>query len=299
VMHGSSQNPLLKIGSKVNIQALKEKNDGEVDYGEYIITSLRCKCDNTLNYQNRFSGIPAEAKVPLYTNPNLIPHCDVQSAVVKDNNDPDKLGRVKVNFFWQESNIMSPWLRTVNAYSGADTGFYFIPEVGDEVLVGFEGGNAEKPYVIGSLYHGKNKPLGSWPEKDNSFKGIITKSKLKIEFDDKKKITTIETPGGNKAVLSDDGKSIVLHDQSNNKVELTTAGISLESTKDIKISSKGKITLDAVGAVDISSSGGDAKVKGMNINLDANIGLTAKGNATAELSASGQTTVKGAMVMIN
>jgi type VI secretion system secreted protein VgrG len=298
VIRGSSQNIQLKPGCKVNVKALKSGDSGTVDYGEYIITSMNYSCDNGMNYQNNFEGIPSEAKIPDYTNPDSLPYCDVQSAIVKDNNDPDKQGRVRVNFFWQDSNMMSPWLRVVNTYSGADAGFYFVPETGDEVLVGFEGGNAEKPYIIGSMYHGKNKPKASWPEKDNSFKGIITKSKLLIEFDDKKKITTIATPGGNKAVLSDDGKSILLQDQNQNKIEMTSGGIVMESVKNIKITSKSKITIEGTAGVDISSPA-DAKLSGMNIDLDANVSLKAKGNVTAELSATGQTTVKGAMVMIN
>jgi type VI secretion system secreted protein VgrG len=298
IMQGSSQNPQLKPGGRVNIKALKSGQSGEVDYGEYIITYLSHSCDSSMNYRNSFSGIPAEAKIPDYTNPRAVTYCETQSAVVKDNNDPDKLGRVRVNFFWQEKNDLSPWLRPVNAYSGADRGFYFIPEIGDEVLVGFESDDAEKPFLMGSMYHGKNKPKSVWPDKDNSFKGIITRSNMKIEFDDKKKITTIETPGGNKAVLSDDGKSVLLQDQNNNKVELSSNGILMDCAKDIKIISKGRITIDATGAIDISSSA-DAKVSGLNVDLKANVGLTAKGSATAELSATGQTIVKGAMVMIN
>jgi type VI secretion system secreted protein VgrG len=297
-MKGSSQNPKLMLGGKINIKALKVQQDGEVDYGEYIITSLSHHCDNTMNYRNSFEGIPSEAKIPDYTNPNAFPHCEIQSAIVKDNNDPDKLGRIRVKFFWQDDKMMSPWLRPVNVYSGDERGFYFIPEVGDEVLIGFEGGNAEKPFVLGSMYHGKNKPQGSWPEKDNSFKGIMTKSNLKIEFDDKKKITTIETPAGNKAVLSDDGKSILLQDQNQNKVEMSKNGITLDSPKDIKIESKGSIVFDAVKEVKISSRA-DVKVNGLNVNLEAQTGMIAKGMATAEFSASGQTTIKGAMVMIN
>ena len=269
-----------------------------MDYGEYIITSITHTCDNSMNYQNSFEGIPAEAKLPDYTNPHAIPFCETQSAVVKDNSDPDKLGRVRVNFIWQEDNLMSPWLRLVNVYAGSNMGFYFIPEVGDEVMVGFEGGNAEKPYVIGSMYHGKNKPEPAWPDKNNSFKGILTKSKLKIEFDDEKKTITIETPGGNIAVLSDDDKSILLQDQNQNKVELSSDGIVMDSMKDIKITSKSKITIDGTSGVEISSKA-DAKVSGLNIDLNANAGIKAKGNATAELSSSGQTTVKGTMVMIN
>ena len=297
-LNGSSQNPKLKTGSKVNIKALKVGESGEVDYGEYIITSIVHKCDSSMNYRNDFEGIPAEAKVPFYTNPYYFPRCETQNAVVKDNNDPDKMGRVRVNFLWQGNNIMSPWLRTVNVYSGAERGFYFIPETGDEVLVGFEEGDAERPYLIGSVYNGKNKPKPSWHDKDNSFKGVITKSNMKIEFDDKKKITTIETPGGNKVVLSDDQKSIIMQDQNNNKVELSSNGISMESMKDIRITSKSKITIEGTAGIEINSKA-DAKVTGLNVDLTANVGLTAKGNATAELSATGQTTVKGAIVMIN
>ena len=297
-MQGTSQNPKLKLGDRMNIKALKVQQDGEVDYGEYIITALSHHCDNSMNYHNSFEGIPSEAKIPDYTDPDAFPHCEIQSAIVKDNNDPDKLGRIRVKFFWQEENMMSPWLRHVNVYCGQERGFYFIPEVGDEVLIGFEGGNAEKPFVIGSMYHGKNKPKDTFPEKDNSFKGIITKSNLRIEFDDKKKITTIETPAGNKAVLSDDGKSILLQDQNQNKVEMSKDGIALNSPKDIKIESKGAIILDSLKEVKISS-GADVKVNGSNVNLEARVGMTAKGMATAELSASGQTTIKGAMVMIN
>ena len=297
-MQASSQNPTLNPGRKVNVKALKAEKGGEVDYGEYIITSVTHSCDNTMNYQNSFEGIPAESNIPDYTDPHAIPYCDTQSAEVKKNDDPDKLGRVRVHFFWQEDNLLSPWLRLANVSSGTDAGFYFIPEVGDEVLVGFEGGNAEKPYVIGSLYHGKNKPGPSWPDSKNNFKGILTRSKLKIEFDDEKKITTIETPAGNKAVLSDDDKSILLSDQNSNKVELSSNGISLNSSKDIKISSNSKVTIDATSGVEISSKA-DAKISGLNINLDAQVGMVAKGVASAELSASGSTTVKGAMVMIN
>jgi Rhs element Vgr protein len=297
-MQGSSQNPELKLGSRIDIKALKGGKSGQVDYGEYIITTLIHSCDNTMNYQNSFEGIPGEAKIPDYTNPKAIPNCETQTAEVKDNNDPDKLGRVRVNFHWLDGNLMSPWLRVANAYSGADIGFYFIPEVGDEVLVGFEGGNAEKPYVMGSMYHGKNKPAGSWPNQDNNFKGILTRSKLKIEFDEEKKITTIDTPGGNQVVLSDDDKYILLKDQNQNKVELGSGGIIMDSPKDIKITSKSKVSIEGTGGVDISSTA-DAKVSGLNINLDANASLAVKGKASAELSSVGNTTVNGTMVMIN
>ena len=112
------------------------------------------------------------------------------------------------------------------------------------------------------------------------------------------KIITIETPGKNKIVISDDEKSILLSDQNNNTVELSPDGIILDSVKDISINTKAKLTIDATAGIEISSQA-DVKVSGLNINQTANVGFAAKGNATAEVSSSGQTTVKGTLVMIN
>lgn len=98
--------------------------------------------------------------------------------------------------------------------------------------------------------------------------------------------------------MNDKEKMIEVEDMNGNKWSMNDSGISMDSPKDIKISAKGKISLDAIGAIDISSKS-DITNKGMNIDHTADISFKASGNASAELSASGQTTVKGAMVMIN
>jgi Rhs element Vgr protein len=313
-IEATGENMSLKPGKKINVIALKSERTGEINYGKYLVTTVEHYCNNLMNYENRFTAVPADATIPAFANPEAVPRSEPQSAIVKDNKDPEKLGRVRVNFFWQAGNQMSPWIRAVNPYSANERGFYFIPEIEDEVLVGFESGDAEKPYIIGSLYHGKNKPHNTWPNNNNSFKGIVTKSKLRIEFDDEKKITTIDTPAGNKIVVSDNEKSILLNDQNKNKVELSPDGIVLESMKDIKITSQSNIKIEGTSGIEISSpadikvegtsgikisSTADVKVDGLNINQTADISFVAKANASAELSASGQTTVKGATVMIN
>ena len=98
--------------------------------------------------------------------------------------------------------------------------------------------------------------------------------------------------------LSDDGKCIHLADQYKNEITMNDSGIALSSNKDIILKAKNSITMDATSKISITSKS-DVGIDGMNANIQAKVGATVKGNATAELSASGQTTVKGAMVMIN
>ena len=217
--------------------------------------------------------------------------------VKKLDEDPEGEQKVQVSVPVLEAEVDGVWARLAGFYGSDGIGAFFIPEVGDEVVLGYMNNDPCHPVILGSLYSSKRKPPYSLTA-ENFTKAIVTKSKLKLEFDDDKKVVTIMTPGKNKIVINDDEKSILLQDQNSNKVTLSSSGILLDSPKDITITAKGKITIEAVGEVGISSKA-DVKVAGLNINNNANIGFVAKGNATAELSASGQTTVKGAMVMIN
>lgn len=222
----------------------------------------------------------------------------LQIGVVKKlDEDPSGQSRIQVSVPILQAEAEGVWARLANFYASNNFGAFFIPEIGDEVVLGYLNNDPSNPVVLGSLYSSKQKPPYDLTA-DNFTKAVVTKSQLKIEFDDDKKITTIITPGENKVVLSDDGKSILMQDQNGNKIELNENGIILDSSKDVSISAKGKITLDAVGEIGMSSKA-DVKGEGMNINFNAKVGLVAKGSASAELSASGQTTVKGAMVMIN
>jgi len=218
--------------------------------------------------------------------------------VMKLDEDPEEQCRIQVSVPILDAKTQGVWARLSTYYASSGIGNFFVPEIGDEVVLGYFNNNPCEPVILGSLYSSKNKPPYEL-KAENEIKAIVTKEKLTIEFDEKNKVITIVTPGKNTVVLSDEGKSILLQDQNNNIVELNESGISLDSPKDIKISAKGKISLDAVGEIAITSSGGDVKADGLNINLTGQVGFVAKGSATAELSASGQTTVKGAMVMIN
>lgn len=211
--------------------------------------------------------------------------------------DPDGQYKVQVSTPVQQPDSDGVWARLSGFYASNGFGAFFVPEIGDEVILGYFNGDPSHPAILGSLYSsGRTAPYELKAE--NDIKAIVTRSKLKLEFDDDKKVIVLTTPASNKIVIDDDDKSIAIQDQHGNKVKLDADGILLDSPKDIAIKAKGKVTVDAVGNVEMTSKG-DIKQQAVNIEHSANASFTAKGTASAELSASGQTTVKGALVAIN
>jgi len=211
--------------------------------------------------------------------------------------DADPAGEHRVQVRLPAAGVDSVWARLLQFHASNGFGAFFLPEIGDEVLLGFLDGDPGCPVVLGSLFSSRHVPPQPLTA-ENPVKSIVTRCGAKLEFNDESKVITVSTPGANKVILSDKDRSIVLIDENGNKVSLTPAGITLESPKDIKIDAKGAITVSAVGALTLSAQA-DVKVQGLNVDCEAQVGLTAKGAASAELSATGQTTVKGAMVMIN
>ena len=189
------------------------------------------------------------------------------------------------------------WARLLQPMASAGFGSFFVPEVGDEVLLGFLGDDRAHPVVLGSLYSSAHTPPHALTA-GNDLKAVVTRHGHSIAFDDAARTLTVTTPAHNRLVLSDGDGTVLLQDERGNRVSLSGTGIALDSPRDITLSAKGGITLDAVGAVRVHSQG-DLALDGLNVACRAQVGLTAQGAATAELSAQGQTTVKGAMVMIN
>lgn len=224
----------------------------------------------------------------------------VQIGVVKQiDQDPDGDYRVLVTLpvFTGTGQADGVWARLAFQYASGNAGFFFYPEIGDEVLLAFLNNDPRYPVITGALYSTKNTPKLT-PESTNQFKAIFSKQGIKIQFDDTDKILIIDTPGGNSFTLDDKNKNIILKDQNGNTVTLENSGITLDSAKDITLTAKNNISLTATSGITLKANQ-DVKVDGLNVQLNAQVGFTGKGNATAEVSASGQTTVKGAMVMIN
>ena len=147
------------------------------------------------------------------------------------------------------------------------------------------------------MYCEKHKPPDEYEAKNNT-KAIVTREKMRIEFNEEKKVITISTPGKNTVEISDDDKHIKLTDQNKNEIVMNSSGISLSSAKDITLKAKGAIAIGATSNLNATATQ-DVSLEGLNVKREAKVSATVKGNAKAELLASGQTTVKGAMVMIN
>ncbi len=204
---GDSDETGLRIGDVVSIQEPAFSMTGNIvdglqeqNFGSYIITDITHVCEESGTYHNSFQAVPEGVLAPPYGNVHHHPLADTQPAVVTDNNDPLGLGRVQVKFAWQDGN--TPWIRMTNPHSGSGKGMYFIPEIGEEVLVAFEAGNAEKPFVLGAMYNGNES--SSYATSGNDQKVIQTRSGTKIIMNDAKGSIFIEDPSGNTWLM--DGK---------------------------------------------------------------------------------------------
>ena len=281
---------LAGVGKRFNGDVFVTSVHHDISKGNWITEAGFGLAGDWFAEQRELMAPPASALVPGVQG--------LQIGVVKQiHQDPDNNYRIQVVVPLLAAETEGVWARLSKFYASDGIGAYFLPEIDDEVVLGFLNSDPANPVILGSLYSGKRKPPYT-PEEGNNTKAIVTRSELKIEFDEEKKVITITTPANNKMVFNDEKKTILVQDQNDNKVELKPEGIEMSSPKDIEIKATGNIHLQADANIEVKATG-DVDVKGMNVNQNADAAFTAKGNASAELSASGQTTVKGAMVMIN
>jgi len=278
------------VGKKLNGEAFVSGVTHNIDTGNWNTTVTFGLENKPIHEVQGFSFAAASGQLPAMQGIYL-------AKVKKIDEDPAGLSRIQVTIPSNAETEAGIWARMAGFYATNNSGSFFLPEVGDEVALGFFDNDPRYPVILGSLYNGVNKPPYT-AESTNKTKAIVTKSDMRVIFDEDKKIITLQTPGQNMIIISDDGKSIELKDQNSNSIKLSSDGITLDSSKDINITAKGNITLDAVQKVTVSAKQ-DVAVSGMNVSATAQVGFTAKGNATAEVSASGQTTLKGGIVMIN
>lgn len=278
---GSSDNPCINIGSVIKITSDIEHED---DFGEFIITSINHQIDNEGKYVNHFTAIPKQANKPVINRNIKSPVSEIQPAVVTDNDDPENMGRVKIRFFWQKQSESTPWLRIIHAHggkanNGEQHGFYFLPEIGDEVMVGFESNNPDKPFVIGSVYHKNSKP-DHWYHANNNIKSIRTRNGnqiILIDEDGKEEIRILNKDDASPT------NEISLSLNNNGKITIKSVGDLEISAENIKISANTDLTVE---------SGQNTKLKANVYQLDANNSIKLTGQ---QITIEGQnsTTVKG------
>ena len=263
--YGSSNRCDLQIGSIIRIKEYFDPgtgNEEEFVHDELLICGITHHAGNDGSYQNEFLAIDPAAEYPPYAFGDCYPHTETQRALVKDNKDPEHLGRIRVQFLWQQEqddSQMSPWIRIAQPHGGGDKGFYFIPEVDEEVVVGFENGNAEKPYVIGTLYHGQAKPSGSWYDEEDNIKAIRTRSGHTLEFHD--------TMGNEYMKIYDNQKDnfVLTFSSVERLIRLQSKGnIELYADKDIIIDAKENIKINAGANIEETSGKDTTQTAGEN-----------------------------------
>ncbi len=321
VFTGRSPEMEMKIGGLVTITEpvfIDGVRTDTVDYGTFVVTRLNHFVDARGVYQANFEAVPQDSTFPPVDYRIVNPVAKPQVAQVKDTNDPLKLGRVKVEFWWQRSiNETTPFIRVSSMMTGQSKS-YFIPEVHDMVMVDFEYGNPDLPYICGSLYSnddGTRKPGDDLFKADNHIKGIITRGGNHIVIDDtdgKENIKIFNKENKNQIELSLDGGSHI-NIKSQGTVNISAGTINMNASK-INMSGSDHVQIKGKKSVDVNSEeevkvGSGKKMAisaGTDLNLDAkNITIKATANATVEAGANldlkggPKATLKASMVEIN
>jgi len=275
----------IKPGHVVELQGLGDRFNGNA-----LVTAVRHEISDGnwlthLVYGLRFETFAQHFKENLQALPasGLVPAVyGLQAGVVtKLENDPANEHRIKVKLPAINPDDDGLWARVAVPDAGDNRGFFFRPEIGDEVIVGFMHDDPRNPIMLGML-HSSAKPAPLTASDSNHQKVFQTRSEMKISFDDDKKIMEISTPGGYVFHLDEDKQEVLLQDANNNKFQMNSDGITIESA--------GKITL---------KTSGDVLLEGMNIEQKATAQMKISGNAGVEANSSGTMVIKGSIVQIN
>jgi phage protein D len=280
-------NPKVIAGASVRLRGLGRRFDGT-----YFVTATTHAYGHDDGYHTRFyvSGHHPTTILGLLRGTDTLGE-DARMpglviGIVTDNQDPDGLARVKVRYPCLSGEHASDWARVVAPGNGPQRGMQFLPEVNDEVLVGFEHGDVHYPYILGGLWNGRDQP----PRRSGQ---VVSGGKVQQRIIRSRTGHTItlddsdDNPGI--TVVDNTGKNTIRLESSNNKLTATVQG-------DLRLEAQGTVTIKGQ-SVQVQATN-DLKLNGASADVQATGGLTLKG-ATAELEGSGSTTVKGGTVSIN
>ena len=267
--------------------------------GKFRIVGIEHEVRRDGHYSNSFVGVPdgtVHIPVPDVKRPLALP----ELATVKENNDNKGQGRVKVAFDWQKNGKTTNWIRvqTPNAgVSGAvpkNRGWVFVPEVGDQVMVSYEHGNPDRPYVTGSVFHSGS---GKGGDKDNKVKSIITRSGNAIIFDDETGSIVITDQTGKQLIMLDGTdaitvmakRSITLTNEAESVIVMDDKSIGLQADT-IALEGRKSVTL---------LSGNECMVLSSEKSIISSSGTNIKQEATKDYDVAAKNgTVNGVNLMI-
>ena len=255
-----SQVPTLRVGSVISLYSSfleRVGNLSEESLGNFIIIEITHEVSQGSYYKNRFKAIPATIKA--MPSPKVrMPLAETQMATVLSNADPEGKGRVRVRMNWQTEGMQTGWVRVMTPDGGSsddvksNRGFVFIPEVGDQVLLGFRHGDPARPYVMGSLFNGTT---GGGGGQGNNCKSLTSRRGSSLKLDDSKGSVTLHDKGG--VSMNFDG--------AGNQTLATRASATTTVGQDASV-----LRMDKDGNIDLS---GHTKVR-ISINESTYIQLT-------------------------
>ena len=274
--------------------------------GEFLLSSVEHIYRPGKDFITRFVAGPHRPPglVEALGNPVRDPglhHLELVAAVVTNCADPDNLGRVKVKYLGIPGEIESGWARIATVGAGLNRGIVFFPEINDEVLVGFEGGDMRRPVVLGGLYNGKDtpptEPLQQTNGKTNA-RRLISRSGNFVEFSDGDNDTEnhvkIAMKGGSELRVGKD--ETTLKQSKPLKITVGSASIEIDDSGNVKITGD---TISIKATKDLTLEGMSVTVKASQKVALSGLAGEFKTNGQLNLESTGQTALKGAMVMIN
>jgi phage protein D/phage baseplate assembly protein gpV len=228
----------------------------------------------------------------------------VVTGIVTNVNDADSLGRVKVKYEWLGSNIESDWMRVAVPMAGPEMGFYYLPEVNDEVLVAFEHGDVHHPYIVGALWNNRDKPPKPTSQVVKGGKVVerIIKSRtghvvILDDTDGKEQIIVRDKTGKNEIVIDSAKNNMTIKVDGDFTVD-AKGKITLNSMQDMTLESKANGKIKATGNLNAEATGNGTFKSSAQLNLEGSM-ATVKGNAQLALQGGAMAELKAAVVKIN
>ncbi|HVZ42083.1 MAG TPA: type VI secretion system tip protein VgrG [Candidatus Kapabacteria bacterium] len=287
-----------KVTGRIKCEGIASVNPGDIVKldgvgdrfnGNAFVTGVRQDLDlvqgwkTHIQFGNTGAWLAQEEDVSERKASALLPGINgLQIGVVVSNEDPDGEDRVRVRMPLVSPDDDGTWARVASLDAGKDRGYFFRPEIGDEVVLGFLNDDPRQAVILGMLNSSAN-PAPLKGSNDNNEKVYQSRSKMKFYFNDEKKIASLETPAGNKLTLTEEDKAITIVDQNGNKIEMNQDGIRIESQKAIELKAGTEVKMES----------------GTSFGVKGGTDLKMEGASSAELSSSATTKVKGSMVQLN